>query len=93
MRGTRHDMQRDAVNLGIIPAHAGNTPSMRSSIAPMRDHPRACGEHLTERSGGDLDPGSSPRMRGTLGRGDDKRYADGIIPAHAGNTQRSTIGR
>ncbi len=51
-----------------------------------RDHPRACGEHVTlsgiERSC----PGSSPRLRGTLqlGRFDEDR--DRIIPALAGNT-------
>ena len=30
--------------------------------------------------------GSSPRMRGTLGRGGARRVFRGIIPAYAGNT-------
>ena len=32
---------------GIIPAHAGNTASMAKYGLPVRDHPRACGEHLS----------------------------------------------
>ena len=70
----------------IIPAYAGNTPTRTPSGTASRDHPRVCGEHVYVSNPDILDPGSSPRMRGTRLRA--RRFAArfGIIPAYAGNT-------
>ena len=86
MRGTLTSCGRDASEIGIIPAHAGNTPFSSGSMVTFRDHPRACGEHLSMRIQFPLQRGSSPRMRGTHAGVwvDDSQV--GIIPAHAGNT-------
>ena len=73
---------------GIIPAHAGLTDFLDSLFDSQWDHPRACGAH---------DPviatiaevlGSSPRMRGSPWRWYFIVIRLGIIPAHAGLTQR-----
>ena len=65
MRGTRGSIQIIHARTGIIPAYAGNTPTMIITARTLRDHPRVCGEHtlsgIAERTG----LGSSPRMRGT----------------------------
>ena len=49
-------------------------------------HPRACGEHTPALPSSVSIFGSSPRMRGTLGRRPDPRPRRRFIPAHAGNT-------
>ena len=75
---------------GIIPAHAGNTISDNTKGVHARDHPRACGEHRVRGRKTSLREGSSPRMRGTLAIIGVTAIVLGIIPAHAGNTQRNT---
>ena len=86
MRGTHSRCRRAANVTGIIPAYAGNTMMTPRLTTATWDHPRVCGEH---------DPlvpsvcdvlGSSPRMRGTLGRRVVGLCLVGIIPAYAGNT-------
>ena len=69
----------------FIPARAGNGVRSRRSAGTVSVHPRACGERAL---GGAMMPtgdGSSPRVRGTVGkldqRGDNLRF----IPARAGN--------
>ena len=88
MRGTPDFVVAGATWGGIIPAHAGNTPYPRPPVIRSRDHPRACGEHRNERSSVLPFQGSSPRMRGTLSTTLKVVETGGIIPAHAGNTQR-----
>ena len=65
MRGSRrcHYYHRRAV--GIIPAHAGLTPSYWKEVSAMWDHPRACGAHFRTREPAQFVQGSSPRMRGS----------------------------
>ena len=86
MRGTQDRRVHDLGNVGIIPAHAGNTPCLRYSRMPYRDHPRACGEHVMWVIVYPHRPGSSPRMRGTPYTDGADLNQLGIIPAHAGNT-------
>ena len=89
MRGTprfRDDVQ---TGIRIIPAYAGNTAILKSCRFGIRDHPRVCGEHKTFPYGAAPRPGSSPRMRGTLGTTLKHLLNRGIIPAYAGNTARS----
>ena len=45
------------------------------------------GEHATGYSWFEVDLGSSPHARGTLGAGAGARLVGGIIPACAGNTE------
>ena len=86
MRGTRRPAMRRGCVPGIIPAYAGNTSSKRCPAESARDHPRVCGEHLSERTEKFDGRGSSPRMRGTRAMNHGRVAAFGIIPAYAGNT-------
>ena len=86
MRGTLFSVFWACRFVGIIPAHAGNTTVSAVVAGQARDHPRACGEHTLEPFRVSSDPGSSPRMRGTLEQGYRGLHLVGIIPAHAGNT-------
>ena len=70
----------------IIPAYAGSTRSCWTTRARDGDHPRVCGEHMSDTEYFKHATGSSPRMR----RAPQSR-ADGlallrIIPAYAGST-------
>ena len=68
MRGTRPRSAIRTRTCGIIPAYAGNTQSTAVVDCHKGDHPRVCGEHSKVVSMVRMEPGSSPRMRGTLGR-------------------------
>ena len=86
MRGTHGSTLTVSVVDGIIPAHAGNTNRANHTKHANRDHPRACGEHMSVLSMSAFGTGSSPRMRGTLFLAISGWRGGGIIPAHAGNT-------
>ena len=91
MRGTRDGQRTDHRRRGIIPAHAGNTMIRLGLGRRRRDHPRTCGEHCGIHFFIDDYQGSSPHMRGTRCH---VRYGylhAGIIPAHAGNTNLSSL--
>ena len=72
--------------VGIIPAYAGSTSALRSSIMVLADHPRIRGEHTYMPEAGFPVVGSSPHTRGapTVARRTFLRR--GIIPAYAGST-------
>ena len=87
MRGKHAGNVEEALELRLIPAHAGKTPASRSCSRWSRAHPRACGEN---ESAGRLFPrsqGSSPRMRGKRRLGGGGGCRRGLIPAHAGKTR------
>ena len=87
MRGT-HVYNPPAYPVGgIIPAYAGNTTDVLGGVRVDGDHPRVCGEHLTENEAHRVGEGSSPRMRGTPAGYAHHLHSEGIIPAYAGNTQ------
>ncbi len=71
----------------FIPAPAGNTADGAATKAISTVHPRACGEHMAARGCCCSQPGSSPRLRGTLGCGVDRLALGRFIPAPAGNTR------
>ena len=86
MRGALLVVLRIRHSRGIIPADAGSTlRSCSRSIHPW-DHPRGCGEHDSKQAFNDYAEGSSPRMRGALGRHRPHRAQGRIIPADAGGT-------
>ena len=86
-RGTLVGGRRQRLQLGIIPAQAGNTCQCESHLCTSWDHPRASGEHMLAQLRGLQHSGSSPRKRGTLRRQRHSLWGDGIIPAQAGNTR------
>ena len=57
-----------------------------TSSVSLRDHPRACGEHVVLDDFLRHAEGSSPRLRGTLLTRGKAKAMRGIIPALAGNT-------
>ena len=80
---------RSAVSLssgGIIPACAGSTARCSRCWSGSRDHPRMCGEHFKRLADPELDPGSSPHVRGAPPRDRSQHDRTGIIPACAGST-------
>ena len=93
MRGTQSHQKLHGRQDGIIPAHAGNTDVKSKNTNDLRDHPRACGEHVAGVRRTPHMPGSSPRMRGTRAGGPSPSPPSGIIPAHAGNTRSRPVRR
>ena len=86
LRGTPEHYAVGSHSEGIIPALAGNTHARFVRPYRRRDHPRACGEHVTVPQDAILTAGSSPRLRGTRVVTEVLHDAHGIIPALAGNT-------
>ena len=87
MRGTGENRNDRLVLHRFIPAHAGNRTSSRSAPGPTAVHPRACGEQKRLLFLWFSISGSSPRMRGTVSRGDTDHGGLRFIPAHAGNSR------
>ena len=75
------------VQLGITPAYAGKRPLRCHLRSAVRDHPRVCGEKLSNASIRLFCAGSPPRMRGKaiIKRSNDA--GSGITPAYAGKRQ------
>ena len=86
MRGTLIKRVPSVLNIGIIPAYAGNTRLSVGVHGVLGDHPRVCGEHAIINGTLILSKGSSPRMRGTPENVSRGNLVQGIIPAYAGNT-------
>ena len=85
-RGARENAARAAHLIGIIPAYAGSTGTLRLSYIQFRDHPRIRGEHHLQTWKGWSGNGSSPHTRGALALFACAYDRDGIIPAYAGST-------
>ena len=86
---TRGKRQSDGVRghcRGLIPAHAGKTPSRDSESPTNTAHPRSRGENSAASAVFASVRGSSPLTRGKLRLGDNRRAGRGLIPAHAGKT-------
>ena len=93
LRGTLPRTLGLQLGQGIIPALAGNTGLPHSLCRLLRDHPRACGEHLAREVRVYRATGSSPRLRGTRTRFRYRRTGHGIIPALAENTSMAAASR
>ena len=86
MRG-KLDPQRDQHDAhGLIPAHAGKTPSFMASAKGWRAHPRSHGENVENGCPIFHDPGSSPLTRGKQRLQELRLERLWLIPAHAGKT-------
>ena len=73
---------------GLIPAHAGKTHSWRGRRARPGAHPRSRGENYNDAPHALAVEGSSPLTRGKPGGPRPAREREGLIPAHAGKTDR-----
>ena len=78
-----HDERPEA---GIIPAGAGKSAKRPTGMSCPRDHPRGCGEKARLVCRACKAEGSSPRVRGKVGRGRRRTLRKGIIPAGAGKS-------
>ena len=92
-RGTLIQLYRGVVNVGLIPARAGNTAPSSTRRSPQRAHPRSRGEHTLCSRCRSITPGSSPLARGTPDRLSLLLEMPGLIPARAGNTLSSSARR
>ena len=83
-KGKRNARFRDPV--GIIPACAGKSPTIRLFRKVDLDHPRVCGEKFQPHNHRNARPGSSPRVRGKVGAALQEMMLGRIIPACAGKS-------
>ena len=74
----------------LIPASAGNTLIADLSEAVFQAHPRERGEHGMAFLPDSLATGPSPPARGARAIRAGNGWADGLIPAGAGNTGRKS---
>ena len=89
MRGKLEVKEFKSTATRIIPAHAGQTSTLGMTVVRPSDHPRACGANLFDSSSSTHAVGSSPRMRGKPAVIYPRLGARRIIPAHAGQTEKS----
>ena len=68
----------------ITPACAGKRRFVAPSKAYVEDHPRVCGEKLSEVSVDEVNVGSPPRVRGKAEALHRRKTESGITPACAG---------
>ena len=71
---------------GITPACAGKRPLPAAAADPLRDHPRMCGEKLSNVTGATINQGSPPHVRGKVFGPAADAVAAGITPAHVGKS-------
>ena len=77
---------REAASRGLIPAHAGKTPSTKWAESLAWAHPRSRGENSVDEMGRVAGVGSSPLTRGKLPVAVGSTVSGRLIPAHAGKT-------
>ena len=90
MWGTRRLAVPPDVRDRFIPTHVGNTSPLPSRASGTPVHPHACGEHRRDDEIEFPQPGSSPRMWGTLAGLCHAVLGERFIPTHVGNTFVST---
>ena len=71
---------------GITPAHAGKSGAPTLATAATGDHPRVCGEKISQTRRNLPLGGSPPRVRGKAGRQLGIGGLVGITPACAGKS-------
>ena len=86
MRGTVILFVYDRRVPRITPAHAGNSLLPKQHKRLIKDHPRSCGEQMSDVYGVLIEEGSPPLMRGTVALSGVQKSKIRITPAHAGNS-------
>ena len=90
-RGKRRPGARPPSPVGLIPAHAGKTPTWCTPTVACWAHPRSRGENANFLGAVVSSPGSSPLTRGKQVHAVRRWFRGGLIPAHAGKTCSSLI--
>mgnify|MGYP000962917541 CR=1 FL=1 len=85
-RGKPPELLLGRAREGLIPAHAGKTPTSPAATRGSRAHPRSRGENAFVVAYNKSETGSSPLTRGKRCARGGRRPRDGLIPAHAGKT-------
>ena len=85
LRGTHSVAEGLQRGVRFIPAPAGNAGIRAAKSSASTVHPRACGERASLGQTASFYNGSSPRLRGTLGRPRVRAPKTRFIPAPAGN--------
>ena len=85
LRGTGASKVWEEQTRTFIPAPAGNSSAVSRSTPWPSVHPRACGEQWRSRPRSIIADGSSPRLRGTAARPQQRPDVQRFIPAPAGN--------
>ncbi len=83
--GTSHIERAGGINARFIPTGVGNMYPLPGHAICATVHPHGCGEHLTLSQRGPPGGGSSPRVWGTSGIGDDIPAEMRFIPTGVGN--------
>ena len=91
LRGTHSRLRSCTAVRRFIPAPAGNSACLSYFGVVRPVHPRACGELGCRNSEIQVANGSSPRLRGTLGRRGGCNRGGRFIPAPAGNSFRNSV--
>ena len=87
-RGKRDHRLTQRLIAGLIPAHAGKTSTASASPPSTGAHPRSRGENGACPGVWQRFPGSSPLTRGQHSTCPLSFLENGLIPAHAGKTDR-----
>ena len=90
-RGKRGALRGHQPGSRLIPAHAGKTPATGRRSFRLRAHPRSRGENTGDIENAVKDAGSSPLTRGKHSHGHSVAIRWGLIPAHAGKTDRLEV--
>ncbi len=90
--GGCYSIKRSARGSWIIPTHVGNTQTRPGADSRVPVHPHTRGEHSISMNCSGLQPGSSPRMWGTLYDCALGPLLRRFIPTHVGNTPRTSSG-
>lgn len=91
VRGKVVDLRLHVGHAGITPACAGKSSPARIPPCRRRDHPRVCGEKLTQPSAGGWWLGSPPRVRGKEVFPYRVQHPGGITPACAGKRLKNVF--
>ena len=86
MRGKAFPSIKTILLMRITPAYAGKRRSWRFAGIVLWDHPRVCGEKVSQRPFRAVSAGSPPRMRGKGVHGVLQELCCGITPAYAGKS-------
>ena len=86
MRGKVIHSLCDRPQRGITPAYAGKRVRCSQQALPCTDHPRMCGEKVSQRPFRAVSAGSPPRMRGKARHDGADPVFPGITPAYAGKS-------
>ena len=91
MRGKAHALKKRTLPVGITPAYAGKRFVLTVQQGWKQDHPRVCGEKSAFRLAVRSATGSPPRMRGKVAHLSEVSVDEGITPAYAGKSPRSSL--